>query len=95
MAIGTPEELEHLVGARRTVIQLEQVTDAILNSLKTLSLGKISQGENKLTIELANPYKQNPDIVRAIVEAGGKVQYVLVSSSSLEDAYLKLVREQQ
>jgi ABC-2 type transport system ATP-binding protein len=95
MAIGTPEELEHLVGARRTVIHLEQVTNGILNSLKTLSLGKISQVENKLTIELGNPYKQNPDIVRAIVEAGGKVQSVLVSSSSLEDAYLKLVREQQ
>ena len=95
MAVGTPDELEHSVGARRTVIQLEQVTDAILNSLKTLSLGKISHDESKLTIELANPYRENPAIVRAIVEAGGNVQSVSVSSSSLEDAYLKLVREKE
>jgi ABC-2 type transport system ATP-binding protein len=95
MAVGTPDELEHSVGARRTVIQLEQVTDAILNSLKTLSLGKIFHDESKLTIELANPYRENPAIVRAIVEAGGNVQSVSVSSSSLEDAYLKLVREKE
>jgi ABC-2 type transport system ATP-binding protein len=95
MAIGTPEELERLVGAKRTVIQLEQVTDAVLNSLKKLSLGKISYDDGKLTIELANPYKENPAVVRAIVDAGGNVQSVSVSSSSLEDAYLKLVREQE
>jgi ABC-2 type transport system ATP-binding protein len=95
MATGTPDELEHSVGARRTVIQLEQVTDAVLNSLKKLSLEKIVHDENKLTIELTNPYKENPAIVKAIVEAGGSVQSVSVSSSSLEDAYLKLVREQE
>src|SRR5208283_462960 len=71
MAIGTPEELEHSVGARRTVIQLEQVNDVILNSLKKLSLRNIYHDDNKVTIELANPYKENPPIVRAIVEAGG------------------------
>ena len=95
MAIGTPEELEHSVGARRTVIQLEQVNDVILNSLKKLSLRNIYHDDNKVTIELANPYKENPPIVRAIVEAGGNVQSVSVSSSSLEDAYLKLVRERE
>ena len=36
MAVGTPEELEHSVGARRTVIQLDQITAAILNALKKL-----------------------------------------------------------
>jgi len=95
MAVGTPEELEHLVGAKRTVIQLEQVTDAVLNSLKKLGLDKIVHDENKLTVELANPTRENPEVVRAIVEAGGRVQSVSVSSSSLEDAYLKLVREQK
>jgi ABC-2 type transport system ATP-binding protein len=95
MAIGTPEELEHLVGQRKTVIQLDKVTDTILNSLKKLSFEKIFQEESKLTIELENPYKENPIIIRAIVEAGGNIQSVSVISSSLEDAYLKLVREQQ
>ena len=30
MAMGTPEELERLVSGRKTVIQLEQTSDAIL-----------------------------------------------------------------
>ena len=93
MATGTPEELEHLVGARKTMIHLEQVTDAIVNSLKKLSLEKVLQSENKLTIELSNPDKENPDIINAIVEAGGRIQSVLVSSSSLEDALHGLLHQ--
>jgi ABC-2 type transport system ATP-binding protein len=95
MALGTPEELEHSVGTRRTVIQLEQVKESILNSLKKLSLERVFQDCIKLTIELADPFKENPAIIQAIVEAGGKIQTVSVSSSSLEDAYLKLVRAQK
>ena len=95
MALGTPEELEHSVGTRRTVIQLEQVNESILNSIKKLSLERVSQDGIKLTIELSDPFKENPAIIQAIVEAGGKIQTVSVSSSRLEDAYLKLVREQK
>jgi len=94
-AFGTPEELEQSVGPRKTTIQLEQINDAILNSLGKLSLGNISRDENKLTVELANPYKENPLVIRAIVEAGANVQTVSVSSSSLEDAYLRLARERE
>lgn len=97
MAIGTPEELERLVGASKTVIQLERTSDAILNSLKKLSIKYYVVTENnnytKLTIEnQENPLKENPAIVRAIVEAGGDVQSVSVLGLSLEEAYLKLVR---
>ncbi len=95
MAVGTPEELERSVGARRTVIQLEQINDAILNSVKKLSLGNVTRDDNKLTIELANPFRENPAVIRTIVEAGGNIQTVFVSSSSLEDTYLKLVREKE
>jgi len=93
MAIGTPEELERSVTDRKTVIQLEQVSDAVLNALKKLSIGKIASDNNKLTIDVVDPGKENPAIVRAIVEAGGNVQSVSVFGSILEDAYLKLVKE--
>ena len=93
MAVGTPEELEQSVTRRKTVIQLEQVNDAILNSLKKLSIGKMNSERNKLTIDVVNPEKENPSIIRAIVDAGGNVQSVSVTGSTLEDAYLKLVKE--
>jgi ABC-2 type transport system ATP-binding protein len=95
MALGTPQELEYSVGERKTVIQLEEVNDAVLSALNRISPGKVTRAGTKLTIELANPLKENPAIVRAIVEAGGNVQSVSASTSSLEDAYLKLVRKQQ
>jgi ABC-2 type transport system ATP-binding protein len=95
MATGTPEQLEHLVGARRTVIQLEQIAGSFLKVLKKLPQQRITQDENKLIFELQNPVKENPDIIQAIVAAGGRIQSVTISSSSLEEAYLKLVREQQ
>jgi ABC-2 type transport system ATP-binding protein len=94
MALGAPEELESLVGMRKSVIQLEKVDGAILDALERASPGKITRDGSKLTIELADPIGENPAIVRAIVEAGGNVQTVSVSST-LEDAYLKLVRRRE
>jgi len=93
MAIGTPKELEGSIGGRKTVIQLDQVNDTILNALKKLSLRNITIDNNKLTIDLENPEKENWTIVDAIVDAGGHIQTVTVLGSTLEDAYLKLVRE--
>ncbi len=93
MAIGTTEELERSVSGRKTVIQLEQLSDAILAALKKLPVGNVAVDGNKLTIDVANPEKENAAIVEAIIRAGGHVQSVTVVGSSLEDAYLKLVRE--
>jgi len=92
MAIGTPQELEHSVRGRNTVIQLEVVNDPILSAVKKLSLTNLASDGNKLTIDVDDPEEENPAIVEAIIRAGGRVQYVSVLGSSLEDAYLKLVR---
>src|SRR5713226_6587718 len=67
MAIGTPEELEQSVTGRQTVIQLDRVDDAVLNALKKLSIGKMTNDNDRLTIDVVNPEKENPAIVRAIV----------------------------
>ena len=93
MAIGTPQELEQSVRGRTTVIRLEQVNDLILGALKKLSPGNLSSDAKKVTIDVVDPEKQNPAIVEAIVGAGGRVVSVTVVGSTLEDAYLKLVRE--
>ena len=69
------------------------VNEAILDSLKKLQVKNLVREGNKLTVEVVNPEEENPDMVNAIVAAGGRVEIVTVTSSSLEDAYLKLVRE--
>jgi ABC-2 type transport system ATP-binding protein len=95
MAIGTAEELERSVRGRQTVVQLSQVNDAIMGALGRLTIGKVTRDGNTITVDVANPEKENPAIVRAIVVAGGDVQSVSVTTSTLEDAYLKLVKETQ
>ena len=92
MATGSPKELEESVWGSKTVIQLEQVNEMILDALDKLSLNSIINDDNKLTIDVVNPEKENPAIVAAIVRAGGHVQYVTELSPTLEDAYLKFVR---
>ncbi len=93
MAVGTPEELERSVSGRKTEIQLDQVNDAIIAALKGLSIGNIAADGNKLIIDVTNPEKENPIIVDTLVRAGGQIQTVTVVGSTLEDAYLKLVRQ--
>ena len=95
MALGTPRELEGAVRERTTVIQLRQVTDAVLDAVKRLNVRNLTREGNKLTVDVVQPEEENPVMVDAIVSAGGKIESVVVQSSSLEDAYLKLVRENQ
>ncbi len=86
MALGSPQALEYSVGTRKTVIQLDEVNDSILNAVNRLSSGKVVRENSNLIIDIANANKENPAIVRAIVEAGGNVQSVTITRSSLEDA---------
>lgn len=91
-AVGTPEELERSIHGRKTVIQLTTVTEAIVDSLKKLNVKNLLREGNRLTADVDKPEEENPDMVDAIVKAGGRVETVTVTSSSLEEAYLKLVR---
>ncbi len=92
-AIGTPDYLEQAVKGRKTVITLEQVNDKILNALSKLSLKNLEHENHTLSFDVKNPDSENWKVVEAIVLAGGHVTTVDIVGSTLEDVYLKLVRE--
>jgi ABC-2 type transport system ATP-binding protein len=93
IAVGSPEDLERSVSNRKTVIHLESNGDSVLAAVKELSTVKSARvSENKIILDMDNPEKDNPQLVRTIVAAGGNIQYVTESRSTLEDVYLKLVR---
>ena len=94
MAVGTPEELERSVRGRRTVMQLKQVNEPIIDALRRLNVKNMVREGNGLTVDVEEPEDENPAMVRAVVGAGGDVVSVSVMGSTLEDAYLKLVRDQ-
>jgi len=92
-AIGTPQDLEAAVRSRKTVMTLERVNDKILNALKKQPLKDLTIEGNKIMFDVVNPDEENWAVVETIVLAGGHVNTVNVVGSSLEDVYLKLVRE--
>jgi len=94
MAIGTPSELERSASGRKVVIQLERVSDTIVSETRRAAAGNVEVEGSKLVITVANPEKENADILGAIFAAGGRVQFVTEARSTLEDVYLKLVRSE-
>lgn len=92
-AIGTPDYLEKAVKGRKTVITLEQTSDKILKALSKLSLKNLEHESHTLSFDVSDPDSENWKVVEAIVLAGGHVTTVDVVGSTLEDVYLKLVRE--
>jgi len=94
VGVGSPEDLERNISRRKTVIHLESIADSVLAAVKKLSTVKnVSTNENKLILDMDNPEKDNPQLIRTIVTSGGNIQYVTASRSTLEDVYLKLVEE--
>jgi ABC-2 type transport system ATP-binding protein len=90
--IGSPEKLRESLMGKKSVVEVDAVTDNILKNIKSLGFEKISTDHNKMTIDVNDPRNDNPSLIRAIQDAGGQVQSISALLPSLEDIYLKKVR---
>ena len=94
MAIGTPSELERIAGTRRAVISVERDGAELVSPVqKSLPGAKVAAEDGTITIESADPEASIPEAVEAVVRAGGRVRAAGLSGATLEETYLKLVRE--
>jgi len=94
IAVGSPSSLKRDIWERKTVIHLHQINAKILGAVKRLSVVKnVRTIDNKLILDVNNPEKDNPIIVSEIVSAGGEIQFVTELRPTLEDVYLRIVRE--
>ena len=94
IAVDSPKNLEHSLYNRKTIVHLEKVTDLIVDAIKRLETVKnVKVSDNKLILDIDNPEQDNPAVVKAIVQVEGNIQYVTELRSTLEDVYLKLIRE--
>ncbi len=94
VAVDSPKNLERSLYSRKTIVHLVAVTDGVVAAVRGLgSVKGVRVSENKLILDMDNPERDNPELVRAVVSAGGSVQYVTELRSTLEDVYLKLIRE--
>jgi ABC-2 type transport system ATP-binding protein len=94
-AIGSPKDLEQKVRGKKTIVSLGHINNKILGALKSLQLKNLTIDGNKVIFDVVDPDKENWAAVEAMVLAGGHVNLVNVVGSTLEDVYLKLVRESE
>ncbi len=92
IAIGTPQELRRSLSGRKIKVQLQRVDDLIVEAVKKIGFQISEVTNNSLLIDVNDPEKENPAILKAIEGAGGHVQFVTEVGSTLEDVYLKIVR---
>jgi ABC-2 type transport system ATP-binding protein len=93
IAVGSPEQLRASLWGRKTVLHLSAVNEAILSAVRGVGVRNIETvSETKLVVDVTDPEKENPSIVRAVVGAGGEVRFVTELRPTLEDIYLRLLK---
>jgi ABC-2 type transport system ATP-binding protein len=95
LALDTPEGLRQRLFSRQVIVQLETLESSIVEAVEKLPFVQtLHRDENQLLVELADPERNRPELVKSIVEAGGRVMEVSEKRHSLEEAYLTLVQEE-
>ena len=97
LLIGKPDELREKTSTRPIIqIDLTQITTKILQVLKNSANIKevnTKPNETSLLISVDDIRIATPEIVKTIVEADGQILGVNIFRASLEEAYLKLIKE--
>jgi ABC-2 type transport system ATP-binding protein len=103
IALGTPDGLRGTVSAstgsrHATAIQLAVVTDAAVEAARQASHASradVAVSGNTITVPVSKPERDNPELVKAIVAAGGEIQFVSGLVPTLEETYLKLLGDEK
>jgi ABC-2 type transport system ATP-binding protein len=90
--VGTLEQLRETLSGRKTIVIVDKISDKIIMAVKKLGFNNVNTENDTITIAINDPGKDNPNIVNAIVVAGGRIQSISGVNPTLEDIYLKLVR---
>jgi ABC-2 type transport system ATP-binding protein len=95
LALDTPEQLRRRFFRRQIVVQLEALNAGVTDVVKKLPfVQEMRQEASQLILELTDSERNRPELVKAIVETGGRVIGVSEKQYPLEDVYLRLVHEE-
>ncbi|MDG6988823.1 MAG: ABC transporter ATP-binding protein [Nitrososphaerota archaeon] len=92
VATGSPQELRRSLTGRKVKVQLQRVDDAMVSAVSSMGYEVGEVTDDSFVVGLNEPETENPEIIRSVQSAGGKVVFVTEVGSSLEDVYLKLVK---
>ena len=98
LVTGTPEQLQEKTNSQIIIkIQLKEISPKIIDIAKQNSQANMVNAntqEGTLLINVKDPRVATPEIVSDLVKNGAKILSVNVLRPSLEDTYLKLIKEQ-
>ncbi len=96
--IGTPNELREKISPQPIIqIGLKYIDSKIVSLVKKIELVKevnVNNDEAMLTIKVADARSDTPEIVNSVVKSGGQILSVNIFRPSLEETYLKLIKEE-
>lgn len=96
LALDTTERLRQRFFRRQVMVQLETPDKAVIAAVRKLAFVQdVREEGNQLFVELTEPERNLPELVRATVEAGGQILGVSEKQFPLEKAYLRLIREEK
>jgi len=96
LALDTPEQLRRRFFRRQVIVQLEASDARVKEVVEKLPfVQEVHEEGSQLVLELVESERNRPELVKAIVEAGGRVVGVSEKQYPLEDVYLRLIREEK
>ena len=96
LALDTPEELRRRFFRRQIIVQLEGPDANVTEVVKKLPfVQQVREEGGQLILELTESEHNRPELVNAIVGAGGRVISVSEKQYPLEEVYLRLIREEK
>jgi ABC-2 type transport system ATP-binding protein len=93
LVVDTPTNLRSSIFGRKIVFHLQSVSEVLLDSVTKFKYVKEAKIiDNKIIVTLDDPETQNPELIRALVDAGAALRFVGELRHSLEEVYLQLVQ---
>jgi ABC-2 type transport system ATP-binding protein len=92
LRVDTPANLRREVYGAWTEIRLREARPEHLSRVQVVAgVRSASLNDSTLRVDLDDPLRTNPVVVRALVEMGAEVAFVTEGRPSLEEVYLKIM----
>jgi ABC-2 type transport system ATP-binding protein len=94
ITVDTPAGLRRRLYGRQVVFHVEHLDPAWVDLAASLPFVREARAvDGRLLVGLDDPERENPVLVRRLVEAGAAIQFVGEVRHSLEDVYLRLIHD--
>jgi ABC-2 type transport system ATP-binding protein len=95
LTLDTGNNLRNRFFRREIIIRMQELPDTVVRAVKKLSfVHEMRATDNQICVELTEPEYNRPELVKAVVDAGGRILEVFENKQPLEEIYLKLIREE-